>query len=513
MASRVENTKSNLKINIFSQVTTIILSFVSRSVFIKTLGIDYLGVNGLFTNILSVLSLAELGIGTAIVYSMYKPLSEKDERKLSALTGYFKKLYLTIALIVLGLGLAIFPFLGYIVNLDSPIQNVNYYYFLFLAESVSSYLIIYKTSIITADQKSFIINKNKMVANTLTTIIQILVLIFIRNYLLYLFIRILIPLSCNYYNTKIAEKMYPYINEKVELDKEEKKKIWVNIKSMFMYKVGDVILNNIDNILISLIVSTTVVGYYSNYSMLIVRISLFASLIFSSLQASLGNLNVNSDNKKKYFMFRTISLISFWIYGFSFIAFALLFQDFIVVWIGSEFLLPNTVVYVVISNFYLKGVLYPVWCYRQTTGLFKETKYTMPVACVINLVLSILLGNIFGIIGIFSATLIARLLTNIWFEPYKLFKGYFKRKISRYFIKEILRFISINIFIFVSLFIFDLIPVSNIYISFILKLIYCVVVPNSILLICHYKTKEFQYIYDKSGIKKITEKIKRKLRK
>lgn len=494
--SRIQNSQRNLYISILSQVITLILSFVSRTVFVKTLGMDYLGVNGLFTNIISVLSLAELGVGTAIVYSMYKPLAEHDTKKLAALTQYYSTLYKMIAIIILLVGIAIFPFLDIIINLDTSIPNVKYYYLLFLGEAVTSYLIIYKTSIITADQKGYIVTRNRMIANIIASVLQILVLVSIKNYVIYLLIRILIPLAGNYYSSRVASKLYPFIDSKETLSKEERKSIWNNIKSMFLYRVGGVILNNTDNILISTLINTTLVGKYSNYSMLITRVTGFTSLIFSSVQASLGNLNVDANEEKKYKIFNILSLLSFWVYAFCSICFCMLFQDFIAIWLGTDYQLSLDVVYIAVLNFYFEGVLYPIWCYRQTTGLFHETKYTMLIASAINLILSILLGKQMGLFGIFAATAISRLCTNLWFDPYVLFKKYFNASPKKYFIKQLLYILTIIMLITIGQCLFCYLSISNIYFRFIVKIGYCILVPNLFFSFMFFKTEEFRYILD-----------------
>lgn len=494
--SRIQNSQRNFYMSILSQAITLLLSFVSRTVFVRTLGMGYLGINGLFTNIISVLSLAELGVGTAIVYSMYKPLAERDTKKLAALTQYYRTLYKMIAMIVSVVGLAIFPFLDSIINLDTPIPNVKYYYLLFLGEAIVSYLIIYKTSIITADQKGYIITKNRMIANIIASVLQIAILVSIKNYVIYLMIRILIPLAANYYSSRVAFKLYPFIDDKESLSKEERRSIWDNIKSMFLYRVGGVILNNTDNILISTLINTTLVGLYSNYSMLITRVTGFTSLIFSSVQASLGNLNVDANEKKKYRIFNILSLLSFWIYAFCSICFCILFQDFITIWLGREYQLSLDVVYIAVLNFYLEGVLYPIWCYRQTTGLFHETKYTMLIASSINLILSIILGKQIGLFGIFIATAISRLCTNLWYDPYILFKKYFNVSSKDYFIKQLLYILLIIVLVAIGQWLFCFLSISNMYFRFIVKMIYCILVPNIIFILCFYKTDEFRYILD-----------------
>lgn len=510
MSQRTQKSTFNLITSIGSQLLTTILSFVSRSVFIYSLDARYLGINGLFTNIISLLSLAELGVGTALIFSMYEPLAHNDRKKLAALTRFYKKLYTVIGIVIAMLGVALFPFLDFFINLDVGVPNVEYYYLLFLLQSVCSYFMVYKTSIMIADQKNYILTRNTMICNTCATITQIAVLLLWKNYAIYLMVIVLFNIFGNFYNSKVAEKQYPYINDNEVLDSTEKKVIWDNIKSMFMYKLGGVLLNNTDNILISKLVGTLEVGVYSNYSLILQKISNMTSLVFTSLQASLGNLNVDATPQKKKFMFDILSLMSFWIYGFCSICFCILFQDFICIWIGESYLLGNATMYVCVANFYLQGVLYPIWCFRNTTGLFKETKYTMIIASALNIILSIVLGMKWGMLGIFIATIISRLCTNIWYDPYRLFKSYFNTSVIPYFVGEILRLIFIISFVIGSEILFMNIPLGVGGTRLFIKAVYCTVAVNGIFYSRYHNNESFCYVMEKvmEMIKKLINKGK-----
>lgn len=498
MKSRTENSAMNFAASAASQIISIVLSLFSRTVFIKTLGEDYLGINGLFSNIITVLSLAELGIGTAIVYSMYAPIVQKDRKKIAALVNYYKTLYGSIAIIVTIIGLAIFPFLDFFINLDTEIPNVKYYYLLFLAQTVSSYLIVYRSSILTADQKGYLITKNTVIGNFLSTILQIILLLTTHSYGLYTATQIIVGLLVNYINSRAAVKQYPYILEKEQLEKEEKKKIWINIRSMFSYKVGSVILNNTDNLLISKLVSTTVLGFYSNYTLIIAKASSVVNLIFSSLQASLGNYNADNKDGNLYFMFKVISFIEYSVYAFCCICFMLLMNDFITIWVGERFVLSSEVLWICVVNFYIQGVLYPIWCYRNTTGLFRDTKFMMFFAAGINLILSIFLGMYCGLFGILVSTAIARLCTNMWYEPYILFKRYFSEAVSKYYFNEFLRAVKIFGFIVLSQCLFSVVGIQGIYLSFFIKILYCVTVPIFLLWLENRRKDEYKYIKGKA---------------
>lgn len=501
--SRTKNSMKNVIMGLLVQVITVLLTFITRTIFIKVLGEDYLGINGLFTNILAVLSMAEMGIGTAIIYSMYKPLKDNDTKKLNALVNYYKKLYNIIALLVLLVGLAILPFLDSIVQLDREIENLKLYYILFLLNSVVSYLCVYKTSITIASQKEYKLKIYNIIFSFVQFALQILVLLLLKNYLVYLIVQICTSLLCNVAKMRKSEKMFPYINGKEKLEKKDKLSIWNNIKSLFLYQIGSVVLNNTDNILISILVGTVYVGYYSNYVMLITTITTFTSLIFTSLQSSVGNLNVEVDDEKKYSIFKVIDFLGFWLYGFCAICFAILFQDFITLWIGENFLLSDIVMYVCVFNFYLQGILYPIWCYRYTTGLFNHTKYTMLMASIINIVLSIILGKIWGIFGILIATSIARLTTNMWFEPYKLFKLYFKKDVKGYYITQIKNLVLVIGLIVLISFLCHVIVIDNGIIKFIIECLLCIIIPNLTFYIIFRKSNEFKYIIEKINFRNL----------
>lgn len=495
--SRTRNSTLNIASGLINQLLLVALNFISRTVFINILGIDYLGINGLFNNILSVLSLAELGIGTAIVYSMYRPLAENDQGRLTALINYYKKLYRIIALIITITGLLLIPFLENLIKLEKPIDNIKLYYLIFLLDSVVSYLFAYKTSILTADQKLYRIKIYNMGITILKFVIQIIILILTHSYVLYILIQVLCTMLLNLICAQKATFLYPYIKGKEQLSNTAKREIWLNIKSFFLYQIGGVVLNSTSNILISVIVGTAVVGYYSNYNMIITQIAGFTSIIFISLQASVGNLNTEGDNKKQYFIFKVMNLLSFLVYGFCSVCFCILFQDFITLWLGREFNIDIYSVHMAVTTFYLQGVLYPIWCYRQTIGLFKHTKYIMLYASIVNLGLSFVLGYIFGLVGILAATVIARLTTNIWFEPYKLHNIFFNVTSKKYFIKQIINVMITSLTILVINIIVSVIPDFSPIINIIIKAALCVVCSFSLFYFAYRKTDEYKYLLEK----------------
>lgn len=434
--SRLAKSKRNIIFGMVQQIVTLILTFVTRTVFIRCLSISLLGINSLFSNILTVLSLADLGFGTAILYSMYKPLAENDTNKLSSLMNYFRKIYFCIAGIVFIVGICLLPFLQYFVK-ENNIVNLKLYYCLFLLDSVVSYLLAYKVNIINADQKNYLIKKYTLVFNILKTILQCITLVLFKNFLVYLLIQIFCTFLTNLYGAFLAKKMYPYISKKNTLNKEDKKIIINNVKSLFIYKIGGIILNNTDNILISTIMGITMVGYYTNYITIITAITNITAIIFTTITYSVGNMIATEKKDKQLNIFYKIDFLGNFVFSFISICLVVLLNDLINCWIGKEYFIDNFTIIFIVINFYIVGTLNAVCMFRDTTGLFKKTKYLLLLTSILNLIFSILLGIKFGLCGIIGATAIARILTNFWYEPLALLKYYFNTNVYIYFLSKI----------------------------------------------------------------------------
>jgi O-antigen/teichoic acid export membrane protein len=395
--------------------------------------VDYLGIQGLFSDILSMLSLADLGFGTAMTYSMYKPLAEEDYEKLAGLTTFYKKVYRIVAGVITVAGLGLIPFLKYLVNLESDIPHLTVYYVLYLANTIASYLAVYKTCIITADQKSYLITKYTSFFSIASTVCSCIFLLITKNYMVYLCVQVFFTYAKNFFNSYIAVKNYPFINKCVKLPKEETDSILKNVGSVFLYKISGVLINATDNTLISILVSTAAVGYYSNYTVITAKLGAFVNTLFYSLTASIGNLVVSESKEKRFEIFQIMQSVSNILSTFCVICIFFLQQDFIYVWLGADYRLDNMVLCAIVLNFYFSVSLLPIWVYREATGLYRKTRYVMLAAAGINIVLSILLGKWIGLSGILFATSVSRLLTYFWYEPKLLFKEYFGKSCLVYF--------------------------------------------------------------------------------
>lgn len=435
--SRTKSSIKNISFSMITQMVTIVLNYVCRYIFIKTLSEEYLGINGLFSNILTIFSLAELGIGSAIVYAMYKPISQNNEDKIKAYMGFYKKCYNIIALIVLCAGLLIMPYLTFFIKdgANVGISNLHFIYFLYLLDSVFSYLYVYKSSILNAMQKNYICNRYQILCKIVMTILMCLSLILFKNFIVYLVIQILFKLITNILISFKADRMYPYIKNTKgsNLEKEESKSIFKNVYALFCNQIGNVLINGTDNIIISKYINLITVGLYSNYYLIISSVSTFIGQIFNAIVASVGNLAVSTDKENTRKLFNKIHFINFIIASFCLIMLTCCLSTFIGVSFGTKYILDKATVVIILINFYLLSMKNVVGTFKYAMGIFWNDKYSTLIRAVINVILSIIFAKSFGLVGVFLGTLVSDLLTTFWYQPHVLFKYGFNVSVSKYF--------------------------------------------------------------------------------
>lgn len=495
--SRARQVVFNATASIVTQLVMIGLNFVSRTVFIRTLDIDYLGVNGLFTNILSVLSFAELGIGSAIVYSLYKPLAENDEERLCSLMQLYKKFYLIVFGVVLVLGLSLIPFLDFFIkgkpNVD---ENLIVIYLFFLFDTALSYLYIYKQSIITADQKEYLVTTVLTSASILRVLGQIIILYLTHNYILFLVINLFFRLAGNIYCSHVADKKYPYIcTPPKPLPQEEKNKIFTNVKSMAAYQFGSIILNSADSIIISAMISVTMVGIVSNYLLLCVACKNILNGITNAFTASLGNLNATSTREEKYNVFNKVLLITAWIYGFAAVGIIVLSKYFVEVWIGPDFIMNNIIVIAIVSEFYISGIHTLESHYRFTMGYFVKGRIAPILAAILNIIFAICFCKLWGVAGVFFATALSRIITLGVIDSIIIFKDGFNKNPLVYFAKNI---VFLGLFISIGILCSLVVGLINghTWSSVIIQIVLVCLIFNIIMISIFYRSKVFKEIID-----------------
>ena len=498
--SREKNSMRNVSIGLFYQGISLVMNFLAKTVFIKVLGSVYLGVNGLFTNIFILFSFAEFGIGVAMVYSLYKPIYNKDIAKIRGLYSLFRKYYINITVIMTLIGLCIVPILPLIVKTEYKIDGLIIFYIVFLVNILIYNLFIYKTFLLVADQRKYILSIAQIVADVLGFTILMVVLLVFRSYLIYLIVLTLKTLSFALTSHILTKRYYPFIYEKGEKDvsKKEKVEIKKNIKDLFAYRVATVLVNSTDNIYISILVGIVWVGYYSNYDLIIMGISSVIAVIYSAVSSSVGNLIAEKDNEAAYEIFKMVQVISIWLSGMTVICLLILFKDFITLWIGEEYLLSETVVIIIVVNYYLSCVRDSMKIFRETLGIFNKVKYMMIATAVINLLLSFFLGRQFGLIGIFISTTIASVLTFYWYEPILICKAMNVKNKCRYFFIQGLGIVLLFVNLYITNFIVDSLSITGV-LGFFVKAVICFIVCNLIYFAVLGRTKTVRYLLGMFG--------------
>jgi len=508
---RTENTIKNSLTSTISSITAMILGLIAQSIFIRLLGAEYLGLNGLFANILTCLSIFELGIGNAIVYHLYKPISENDKEKIKSLMQFYRKAYNIIALLITILGMLLIPVLKYIVGEVTVEINLYIIYILFLFSTLSSYFVAYKRSLLYAYQKNYIINIVHIIYLISLNFLQLLLLFFTKNYYIYLIIKIICQILENIIITVIVNKKYKFITEKKfnKLDKSVEKDIFNKVKALVFHKIGYVIVMGTDNIIISMFIGVISVGYYSNYSTIISAVnSLFATIV-SSATASIGNLIITETCKKRYQTFKKLRFLNFWLACFSGVCILTIMQPFIKIWVGEQYLLGITVLFTLVLNYYQKMMRYSYSTFKDAGGIWIEDKYVPLVESLLNIVASIVLLKFFGLAGVFMGTIISGLALWCYSYPKFVYKKLFNRSYIQY-TKETLGYIGLFILLAMLTYcISTLFVVSNNYLQVIINTLIALVVPNTILVILFRKTENFKYFLEL--LSKITKKIKHKV--
>lgn len=447
--SRTQNTIRNITTGFLGQMLSILFRFATRTVFIKTFGSAYLGINGLFADILSMLSLAELGIDTALNYKLYKPLASGDERRVRSIMKFYKRAYTVVGLVVFFAGLLIIPLLPVLIRdyryLEPLGINAEIVFFMYLLQSATSYLFFAsRSAIIKADQRQYVLNVAGYLITLITSVLQIVVMFVFKNYILYIGVLVGVSIIQNYIYAIIAKRSYPYafIKDKESLSKEEIKETFKDLGALFIYKVNSVVLKATDNIVLSSFIGLSIVGLYSNYLMLLATIYSLLAKIYDSAKASLGNLFAIETTSKKYDFFEVMNFLSIILYGTAGVGFAVVANELIECWIGPTYVIAYPFSVLIGIEIIFHGIKANLGQIINVTGAFRQLWFRPLIGTVINLIVSILLVNFCGIYGVIIGTIVADFSANFLLDPriiYKVsFSGY--RTVSNYYKKNLLYF-------------------------------------------------------------------------
>lgn len=509
---RTKNSIKNIIMNFLYNLLNYGLRFASRIFFVKTLAEVYLGVNGLLSNVLGILALTELGIGTAIGYSLYDPLAKNDTKKVRSLMQFYKKAYQIIALVVLVLGLILLPFIPYLIKDTTGIENLSIIYLIFLLNMVIGYLFSYKRTLINSDQKNYLIVPYTMFFNIITSVLQIVVLLIFKNYIIYLLVQSICTIVENIVINRYIDKKYPYLvsNEEVTpIEKEELSTIKTKIKALLLHKVGSYTLSSTDNLIISKLIGIVMVGIYSNYSLIISMVSSFIYLLISNVISSLGNLIASENPKKCLKVFDEMNFTCFVLYGISSICLINLFNPFIELVFGTNYLLSILVVYIIVINHYLTGMNNVVISIQTASGLYEKDKYVPLIQSAVNLVISIYLAKKIGLAGVFIGTIVSTLIPLI-VKPCIVYKEIFKEKVSLYFKDFTIQTLIIVLSATISAFITKYINIENAYLNLAFLLLISIVIPSTLIILIYRKKESYQNVI--SRVKHIFSKFSKKVR-
>jgi O-antigen/teichoic acid export membrane protein len=499
--SRTSNVIRNISWAVVLQVALMLLQFFARSIFVRQLGKDYLGISGLFTDIFWILSLVNLGIPDAMVIIMYKPLAEKNYEKVRALLYLFGKLYHIIGVVVLVLGLSLIPVLPFLIKEPPHIpESIVKIYLLYLFQTVSTYYIIHKRYIIFTDQKDYIINIYQKSFHFLQIIIQIIILLTIKHFYLFLAAQVVCTISMNFFSSRRAEKMYPFIKEKntYKLNKEEIKEVITNCKAIFLYAIGATLQIAVDSILISSIVGIGVLGLCSNYMLIVTSVQALTDKAMTGFTASIGNLNVNADKETSETVFNQVNFVFFLILAFCAINLAVCMNALIPVWLGEGFLVSQTIVMSMVLRYYVLGTQVATYIFRSTLGLLKKMRFLTIATALLNIVLAIFMGRKFGVTGIFLASSLSIFFFTIVPEALLLYKYKFEKSSFRFFLRYAgyLVFMAGNYFITSRILMLPVFHFSG-WIGFFVKSSLSALISGSLFIIVFFRDKNFRAICER----------------
>lgn len=499
--SRTNQVAKNVLAGTIGQLLTIIFGFATRTVFIYTLSVAYLGLNGLFTSLLTVLNLSELGIGLAITYALYKPIATNDHDYIKALMSFYSKAYRLVGTIVLAAGIVVLPFLDKLVSGDTELVNIRIVFMLFVVESAASYwLFAYKQTLLEANQEKYIVTTYNTIMACILSIIRIALLIILRDcpeiaFYSYTAVGIVGQLVINVLIGRAADKRFEYLKEKNKrnLTKEEKMPIFKNVSGVFVSKFSSIMITSIDNILISAFISISSVGVYSNYILLKTYITKPINIVFDSITASVGDYCATESLEKQEEFFHAIQFTYFWIFGFCSICLWILYNPFIGgVWINEDYLLSETAVFLIVINFLLDGLSGAVIKFRVAHGLYWQAKLRYLFSAVVNGALSYILIKPLGIEGVLLGTT-ASIIIMISLDPIIVYKNVFHKSAARYYLSYLtylLLVIATGFLVTIISIPFKRLTIAN----FVIKLIICIIVPNGIWYVIFRKNKNLNYL-------------------
>ncbi len=495
--SRLENSTNNLFFSLFNSVFSSLLGLLSRTVFIRVLGTEYLGLAGLLGNVLGFLSITELGIATAIAFSLYKPLAEKDYKSVSALMSVYRKAYSVIGCVVLVSGFALFFTLDFFVPPEQQPKGTTFAYFTFLIKTVAGYFLSYKTTLISSDNQAFRLVPIYACMDIIGTVAQIIGLILFKNYILYLTIQAVCSITTMFLQNRYITKKYSYVNfnSKEQLNNEQKSQLKRNIGGLVIGKIGDYLVNSTDNLIITKLVSLSATGIYSNYLLIRNMVNGYIAAIFASTTASLGNVVAVESNERKKETFDVMMFFAYFIYSFEAVCFLCLFNPFIgEIWIGKQYVFNFITVFIIVANNFLTGLRIPLITMKGVAGTYMEDAWIPFAFAGINLVASIMLAKRMGVAGVFLGTIVGSMLTADWYRPIIIYRKVFNISPLSYYKKYLVYIVLGFANMLLAYGVCTFVNSGYVLLDFVIKAIIASTFPVVVNVIIFYRTTEFKLL-------------------
>lgn len=504
---RTKQSIKNASFSISCQLIQQLIKVAVRIIFIRVIGQEYLGLNSVFTEILTALQLVELGVGPAIAYSLYKPLAKKDTEKVKALMDLYKKAYRIIGLIVLLIGVSFTPFYGFFINeIPENIEHINIIYLIFVFNTAISYFYSYCRTLLVSDQKKYL----DMIIETGVTLfisaIQIVLIYKTHSYMLYLFGSVLGTILTNFIASRVAIKEYPFLKEKnvAKLDNRTLGQIKRNVFAMVLHKFGGIVRDATDNLFVSKYISLAVAGIYSNYSMIIKAITTIVNQVFGAVLSSVGNLHATANRDRQKEIFYQIHYINFWMAIVFTCCFGMLAKSFILIIADESYVLDASIVIIISIRFYLDIMRKTPWMFCEAAGVYWKGKSKPILEALVNIILSLILVKTIGMAGIFIGTIITILTVDLPIEPYITFKYALHGNLKKYYFRYV-KDLAIAIVIYgTTYFACSFIPDVGV-LEFLIKIVVTLLVSNGMLILFTFRRKEFKYILNL--VKKYAKKL------
>lgn len=497
MSGRMEHVIKNSFWGMACKFIQILCPFIVRTIMIDILGSEYTGLNGLFTSILKILSLTELGFSSAITYNMYEPIAHDNITEICSLLNVYKRIYRIVGFIILGIGIALLPFLKHLIYGSYPSEiNIYVLYVIYLANTCLTYfLFAYRTSLLNAYQRYDMVSIISLISSLIMYILEIICLIITHSYYLYSFCALFTTVINNLLVLYKTQKLFPQITCTGNLSPEKTKDIKIRVKALLGHRIGTAIITSADNIVISSFLGLTAVTYFNNYYYIISALISIIDTVLGGMVATIGNYIALKSRENIFKLFNSLNYILLWVVGLFSICYGCMIQDFIEIWLGVSYQYKSSItLLLLVLYFYFWKIRSVNLRFKEAAGMWNDDFWKPYVSAIINIVLNIILVNIIGINGVLISTIVTMIFVNMPWEVHVLYLNLFKRKESEYYFKLIRQTITIVISGLITFLFCTLINTKITIARLFCKMIICIIIPNIIFILTALHCKEFTMI-------------------